>query len=306
MSFDAFETADGSPAELVTFRNGSDAFYYANTVRSVVIGSNTYAPLTYERGPFTQSRDTDDSNINMKVPRDAAFVNLYGGVLTSNRTTVTFERFHRDDGATPELQVVWKGEIASLEHVDNDVNVLLTPLTRGNNLTPPDTFSAVCNAFLFASPGCNLDRTNFRHIGSVAAITADGLGITVNGLRTQAGVVDGLQGGPTGPLSSGELDVYWQGGYIQNAAGETRDIVEGNYQADTDRVRIIMPFRSIAVLETVSVFAGCDLALATCHKKFNNAINFQGFAYIPEVDPANTELPPGSRTSPSKFAGVQS
>jgi len=305
MTFAAFETNDGSPTELVTFANGAEAFYYANTVRAITVGATTYQPLAYTRGPFTQSRDSDDSNINMTVPRNAPVVNLYGGVLTSNKTTVQFQRFHRDDTPTPQLQVVWKGEVASLEHVEDQVNMLLTPLTRGNEQTPPDTFSALCNSFLFASPGCNLNRIDFRHIGTVSGVTADGLGITITNLRSQAAAVDAAQGGPTGPLTSGELDAYWQGGYIQNADGETRDIVEGNYQAVPDRVRVIMPFRSIAVLDVVNVYAGCDLTLATCHKKFNNAINHQGFPYIPEIDPANTELPPGTRKSPTKFAGIQ-
>ncbi|MCA8835740.1 MAG: phage BR0599 family protein, partial [Proteobacteria bacterium] len=104
---------------------------------------------------------------------------------------------------------------------------------------------------------------------------------------------------------SDELDIYWQGGYVQLANGEVRDIVEGNYQSIPDKVRIVTPFRSITVGDGGNIFAGCDLTIATCKKKFNNELNHQGYPTIPEVDPANTELPPGSRTSSSKFSGPQ-
>lgn len=304
MSFDAYETADGSPVELLTWRNGGVSFFSSNTVKPYLNGINLHLPLAYLRPPFSQSKDSDDTNINMTVPNSFGVVNLYDGQLTSNVTTLTIERFHLDDPAL-EMQAVWKGLIVSLERSEDTVQILLQPVSTGAEATPPDTFSALCNSFLFQSPGCNLARASFRYIATVSAIDATKTIITLPGLRVQAGTLDGALGGPTGPLSSPELDIYWQGGYIQTGAGEVRDIVEGNVAADPDKVRVNIPFRSLATLEGVNVYAGCDLSLATCHKKFNNALNFQGYAYIPEIDPANTELPPGTRTSPTKFAGIQ-
>ena len=64
-------------------------------------------------------------------------------------------------------------------------------------------------------------------------------------------------------------------------------------------------FRDFVAGQGASVFAGCRLTLDICQRKFDNAINFQGYPYIPEIDPANTELPPGTRTSGSKFSGPQ-
>lgn len=310
MTFDAFETADGSPVELLTFSNGTDTFRVANTVRATVVNGLVYEALAYTRTPFSQSKDSDDANVTVDVPADFAVVNLYGGVLTSNVTLVTIERFHLDDPDN-ELQVAWKGQVVSIERTEASdgktvVRLLCQPLTKGAESTPPDTFSALCNSFLFQSPGCSLIRDDWRHVSTVSAVSANGLEITIPDLRLQAATLDAAQGGPTGPLSSDELDIYWQGGYLESAGGEFRDIVEGDVGGNPDAVRIALPFRSIAVGEVVRVFAGCDLTLATCHKKFDNAVNFQGFAYIPEIDPANTELPPGSRTSPSKFRGVQS
>jgi len=304
VTFDAYETADGSPVELLTWTNGSLVFYSSNTVKPYQNGPNLHIPLPYNRNPFSQSKDSDDTNIQMTVPNTFGVVNLYEGELTSNVTGLIIERFHLDDPAL-EMQTVWRGLVVSIERAEDEVQILLQPVSTGAEITPPHTFSALCNSFLYESPGCNLSRDDFRYIATVGAIDSTGLLITFPGLRVQAATIDGVQGGPTGPLSGAELDIYWQGGYIQTGAGEVRDIVEGNYLGDPDRVRVNIPFRSLEVLDGANVYAGCDLSLATCHKKFNNANQFQGYAYIPEIDPANTELPPGTRTSVTKFAGPQ-
>ena len=304
MTFDAFETADGSPVEFLTFSNGTQNFFRTNGVNSYQNGADLHTPLAYTRTPFAQSKDSDDTNVTLTVPNDFEVVGLYEGQLTSSVTFLTIERFHLDD-PIQEIQIVWEGVIVSLDRAEDQVSILCQPLSTGNEQTPPDTFSSLCNAFLFQSPGCNLNRDDFRYIATVGAIDATGTIITFPGLRVQAATIDAAQGGPTGPLTSAELDIYFQGGYVETGAGEKRDIVEGNAGADPDKVRVNIPFRSLAVTDGANVFAGCNLSIAECHKKFNNAVNFQGYAYIPEIDPANTELPPGTRTSKSKFAGTQ-
>ncbi len=303
MTFEAYETADGSPVELLTFKNGTQEFRYTNAVGPITIGAKVYAPLAYKRTKFAQSKDSDDNNVTVTAPGDVEVAGLFDGVLTSNVTTATLERFHRDDPAE-QVQVAWRGRIVAINHKNSLVDLLMQPITHGGESTPRDVYSALCNAFLFDTPGCRLLSADWKFGGTVTSLSVDALIITMNGLRAQAAILDAAQGGPTGPLTSGELDLYWQGGFIQMANGEIRDIVEGNIAADPDAFRIDQPFRSIAVTDGANVFAGCSLTRAICHKKFDNVINFQGFPDIPEIDPANTEMPPGSRTSGSKFAGV--
>jgi uncharacterized phage protein (TIGR02218 family) len=40
----------------------------------------------------------------------------------------------------------------------------------------------------------------------------------------------------------------------------------------------------IATGDTFTVTAGCDKRFATCHDRFNNAVNFRGFSHIPGND----------------------
>lgn len=303
MAFADYETADGSPIELLTFSNGLQTFKRSNTVAAIQVVGSTFLPLAYKRTAFGQSKDADDNNITMRVPREFEVVGLYGGILTSNVTTVTIERFHNDDPAQ-QLQVAWKGQVVSVDRKKDEAIMLLQPITSGAEATPADTFSGLCNSFLFDG-ACRLARDDWRYIATLTSISADGLELVFNGLRTQAVTLDTAGGGPTGPLSAAELDVYWQGGYVQTGNQEVRSIVEGDVNSDPDRVRIDLPFRDFVVGEGASVYAGCDLTLATCHKKFDNAINHQGYAYIPEIDPANTELPSGSSKRVNQFAGPQ-
>ena len=302
MGFDQFETSDGRPIELITFTAGAITERVTNGVRAIQVGANTFQPLAYTLSSFTQSKDTDDNNRTMRVPGTFAIVSLFTGPLTSTRVMVQVERFHLNDPAE-ELQIQWKGSIVSLQRVEDEAEVLLQPLTAGAEPVLRTTFGSQCQVFLFESPGCDLAQDDFRFVATLNAISSNGLELTCTGLRAQAAALDAANGGPTGPLTDAELDIYWQGGHIRTGAGEIRDIVEGNVGDNPDVIRINQPLRSIAVLDGLSVFAGCDHSLATCHKKFDNAINFQGTPYVPEVDPANTELPPGTRTSSGNFSG---
>lgn len=305
MTFDAFETGDGSPVELLTFANGLQIFRFTNQLEPVTVGSFVFEPLAYTRSAWSQSKDQDDNNVRMTAPKDFAVAQLYQGILSSFVTTVNIQRFHADDLPTPEIQFAWKGQIVSLQYSGDNVEFLMEPLTKGTETTPPDTFSAQCNAFLFESPGCLLSQDDFKFVATATSISPDGLEITFNGLRVQAEALDLIRGGPPGSITSAELDNYWQGGHIRTGDGEIRDIIEGDVSGDPDTVRIPIPFGTFMAGDGASVFAGCTLTLDICQRKFNNAINFQGYAYIPEIDPANTELPPGSRTSKTSFSGPQ-
>lgn len=302
MTFAAYESSDGSPVEFMTFKNGPLQFLYTNAVNQITIGARVFNPLAYKRSKFAQSKDSDDNNIRMTVAKAMEIVQLFNGILTSHITTVTIERYHADDPAL-QLQTAWRGRVVAVNHKSKKVELLLQPITHGAESTPRDVFSSLCNSFLFDTPGCKLLRTDWKFDATVDGLTVDNDVVTFNGLRAQAAALDAALAAPAGPLTSGELDLYWQGGYIETVNGEIRDIVEGNISGDPDVVRVDIPFRDIAVTDAATVYAGCNLLRSTCNKKFNNVLDFQGYPDIPEIDPANSELPPGARKSVTKFAG---
>jgi hypothetical protein len=48
-----------------------------------------------------------------------------------------------------------------------------------------------------------------------------------------------------------------------------------------DVLTLLLPFTSSPLGSTVIVFAGCDHTIATCKSKFNNVVNYGGFAFVP-------------------------
>ena len=61
---------------------------------------------------------------------------------------------------------------------------------------------------------------------------------------------------------------------------------------DGTRLNISAPFRSAAVGDTATAWAGCDRQEETCDDKFDNLENFGGFPHIPKRNPVMKALTP--------------
>ena len=296
--FADFETADGRPIELLTFQSGSMLFRYTNVGRPVTVGANTYTPISYTASEPTISKDSDDSQITIRLPRTATILSLYNGQYRSNVTTVTQERFH-DNDPSQDLQVFFKGIVGSVNRENGQGVMLVLPFQAGNFRVPRYNFGSLCSSFLYDTPGCSVDRNLFNYQTTITSIT-NGTEIGFTGLRARAAALDA---GVNGLLTSDELDNYWLAGYIATTDGEVREIMEADFGGNPDVVRILQPFRDASVNDGCTVFAGCLMSVDICDRKFDNAINFRGWPYVPEVTVTQTELPPGSRTSPGNFSG---
>lgn len=300
MTFAAFQVADGRPIELLTFQSGALTFLYTNVSQQVQIGSRIFTPISYTGTEPRLSKDSDDAQITIRIPRTATVLGLYSGQYRSNLTTVTIERFHNNDPAQ-ELQVFFKGIVGSVNREGQEGIMLVLPFQAGNFRIPRYNFGSLCSSFLYDSPGCSVSRDDFRYQTTITSIT-DGVEIGFTGLRARAATLDAAV---SGALTSDELDTYWLAGYIATVDGEVREIMEANLGSDPDTVRILQPFRDALATDGCTVYAGCVNDIGICDRKFDNAINFRGWPYIPEINPTQTELPPGSRTSSSGFSGPQ-
>lgn len=294
MTFEAFETADGRPVELLTFINGTTVLRYTNANVAVTVGANTYDPLEYTRNAPSLSKDSDDSQLRIRLPATNPVVNLYRNILQSTITSITVERFH-DNDPDEDVQVFWKGEVGSVTVNNAIATILATPLSQGTDEMPRFTYQGMCNYFLYEGQTCRLNKDNFRHVSTIQSIAGNGRQITVAGLRAQAGVLDAAV---SGALTSDELDAYWLNGYV-DANGELRRIVRspaGFSPEDPDTVEIPFPFNNATTGTPIIVYAGCARTTDICVRKFNNLVNYGGFPTVPEnVNPFETELPPGTR-----------
>lgn len=298
MTFNAIETSSlGQPLEFVTFRNGANIWRYTNSNQEETIGASTYTPLAYRRSDPSFSKESSDGQIKIEIPSTLPIVDFYSTLPSSDISSVTIERLHRND-PDQGLVIFWKGQVASVQRFGDFATILAVPPTGLPAQVPRYTYSALCNWFLFQDQ-CGLVRGQWNHSGVILTIDgSDPSVITVDGLRTQAQALAD-QFSPN-QLTAQEIDDYWLGGYVENPDGEKRSVYATDVDGVPDRIRLLQPFRSQAVNDVVFVYAGCDRTRSTCSRKFNNHLNHGGFPDIPILNPFTTELPPGSASTEKK------
>ncbi len=302
MAFETYETGDGRPVELITFVNGTTVLRYTNANIAVTVGATTWEPLEYSRNAPSISKDSDDSQIRMKLPASNPVVNFYRNILQSTITSITIERFHEND-PTQDVQVFWKGEIGSVTVANAEATLLAVPLSQGTEEMPRYTYQGSCNWFLYESATCRVNRDDYRFVGVITGIAGNGLQITISGLQAAAGAIDSAQS-PGGALTTDELNAYWLNGYCDKG-GELRRVVRspgGFSPEDPDTIEIPFPFVSASTGDAITVYAGCNRQTDICNRKFNNLINFGGFPSVPKnINPFETELPKGQiRQAPGR------
>jgi uncharacterized phage protein (TIGR02218 family) len=130
-------------------------------------------------------------------------------------------------------------------------------------------YTATCSADL-GDARCTVDLTAAAYRGS-GTVTA--LGATS---RFAAGGLDGFE------------DSWFTAGKVRFTSGANAGLaveVKSHRKGDTVALDLwqAMP-EPIAVGDTFTVTAGCDKRFATCHDRFDNAVNFRGFPHIPGND----------------------
>jgi hypothetical protein len=300
MAFADYETSDGRPVELLTFRNGLNEYRYTNANNTVTVSAKEYEPLAYTRTAPSQSKDADDSQLRVVLSGQNPVALLYREILQSNITTITIERFHDNDPAI-QVQVFWKGQIGSVTVKNSEATILCIPFTQGTDEMPRYTYQALCNYYLYEQNTCRVTKNNFRFVSTITGFLTPTL-VTVSGLRAQAGALDALV---SGSLTSDELDEYWLNGYCLVQSGEFRRVVRNPAGAssplDPDVIQIPFPFVQASAGDTIEVFAGCKRDTDMCVRKFDNLENYGGWPTVPVVNPFTTELPIGTRKTSGGF-----
>jgi uncharacterized phage protein (TIGR02218 family) len=286
MAFDTFERADGRPTELYQFVVGSSTTRYTSASVDQQIGGNTYETLAIQRTDPAQSKDVKAGEIILQVPASLQLVLDFRAVIPYSLPSLTIFRIHQQDSAS--IFTFWKGFVSSVAMSDTTAEIACQPVDRVfNRQIPRFVYSGICNHVLYDG-GCLLSPTDFDFVGVANSINTDGTEIVMTGARAAAAAI-------APGLSSAELDVFWQGGYMETPGGaERRMILEGNVGGDADKLRILLRFRDLVAGGNCTVFAGCDHSLTTCDAKFNNVLRFGGYPFVPTVNPFAIDLDGGS------------
>jgi len=273
MTYSAFESgAEGSrPAEVFEFTTGAVVLRYTSSESIETIGVATYLPVAMQRSSTAGGPETSDHDLTIELPASDALAQQFAGLLSGERTRVVIKRFQRDDGATPEVIVVFDGFIHGVTFSDDLRVCRLTSRSSMSSLgrqTPSRTFQSLCGHVLYNEDTCRVDDTNSAFRASAKSPTGQ-----VGSVLSVAGL---------GAYAAG----WFTGGYVEQIiTGIKRQILEDD---GAGNLTLLVPF--VGVPTSVNVLAGCDHSGATCHEKFGNLINLGAFPFVPTKNPFTSGL----------------
>lgn len=259
MTFGPLETSreDGQPIELYDFRFGAQSALWTTNPVAVTFDSLTYQPVAVRRERLGIRPDERADVLTITVPASTPLVRAYINSVPGQVATLTIRRVHRTDTGEQVIQL-FKGIVQAVSFTLNgtsaDIAVLPIAGELGNTI-PRAVFSRACNHVLYDAK-CGVSSTSFRHVGNVSGAAADVLSIS------------GLAARGSGWATAG---------FIANAAGDFRLIIEHT----GDDIRLLVPFPTSPLGQSVEVFAGCDHSAETCGSKFDNVLRFGGFPFVP-------------------------
>jgi uncharacterized phage protein (TIGR02218 family) len=260
MSYAAQENsiASGHPVELYRFALGTNRWTFTSGQTAVVYQSETYEPVPIRRSGIEQGNEINRASLEITLPRDNILVDQFIASPPDGVMSVTIYRYHVTDTAN-ETIVLWKGRVGVARLSGSDLILKCEPIAT--SLKRPGLrarYQLLCRHPLY-SAGCGVAKASFVTSGTVASIS----GTTVQ--------VDDAASKPDGYFVAGML-----------ATNKGQRMIIGHSGAN---ITLIAPMPSLAVGDSVQLYAGCDHSTATCLNRFNNLANFGGFPYIPQKNP---------------------
>lgn len=302
MSFNARQIAGGQPVDLYEIIQGDITIRTTSSDREIVKNGFTWAPTAgmQRSGPTFNQKQTS-GEITIRVPSTFSLASQYIGILPSQRPTLTIYQTHLDD-VDEEVIVFWKGRIIDVSFPRNTAEIKAIPITQQLAKTIPRRVSShICNHALYDS-FCRVERSDYQFVSTIGIVSNGGRTMTIPGLRAAA---DARQSALGLSLSAGELDMFWQKGFIraQSVPNEIRSIV-ANGEGAPDEIRLDLPFRRASPGDAVLVQAGCDHSVLTCNAKFQNTGFYGGSPFVPsEANPFTTALDNGVEQVPARRGG---
>jgi uncharacterized phage protein (TIGR02218 family) len=175
------------------------------------------------------------------------------------------------DWSEPNLRVLLaKGSLGEVRREGTAFAAEMRGLSQRLAENSGRLFTATCAADL-GDARCTVDLTNAAYHGSgtVLALSA-----------VSAFTASGLEAFDDGWFTGGKFT--FTGGGNAGLAMEVK--IHGNSAGAVSFTLWQAMAQPIATGDTFTVTAGCDKRFATCHDRFNNAVNFRGFSHIPGND----------------------
>ena len=263
MSFSSDETSiQGSrPIELYAFTLGGTLVSLTDASTEQVLTPRTYLPAAIGRNQPTYSAEKPASELTIEVaigdenaaPLVAAFIPRPPAGLSQVAIT---QRQPTGDRA------FWAGFVTGSNYSGGILKMLCRPLSDIISKTGPRRgFGLLCQHTLFDSR-CSLNENLYDQIGTVTAISVDGLTFTVSGISA-----------PTVRFDTGQIQL----------SGDFAQGMVVAYSGSDFTVRYPIP--EIEIGSVVRVVEGCKRDTADC-TSYGNIVNYGGYPYTPtDVNP---------------------
>lgn len=273
MSFDTFESSveGGTPVELFEFTIGSETpFRYTSAEDSQSVGGNTFTPQAIKRTKIEDGPRKRAGEFAIELPSSDPFVVRYSGIVPGARVSLVVSRFHRADTPTPEVQTLFDGLVESVQLSKNGHLAKVTSRASIAAIThtfPSEGYQTQCNNILYGAVRCQVDRTDPTY-------------------RALNATVDGVSGRILTVSQAGLFpDGWFQGGRATIDGDSDHRMIISHVG---DQVELMGEFPSPPTIATL--YAGCAHTLAICKSKFDNVLNFRGFAFVPTRNPFSDGL----------------
>lgn len=258
----AIEEADQRlPVELYhIWYEGGQNWYYTSCDVTISFDGNDYEPSPIKRGSVRFNSELEAQTMK--------FTTSYLNGNTSEFITTNpiqplwisvVKTFH--DRVTDEGEVVFIGQIKTVSFKGVQAEATCVGFEHYlKKIIPLWRYQINCNHTVFDT-NCALTKSSYL-TSAVVDVSWDGQHLTSTSFGSQA----------SGYFIGGEV-VY---------GSESRTIIDhsGNI------VRLMYKFKTLETGETVLAYPGCDGRPETCRDKYDNILNFLGFPFIPEENPA--------------------
>lgn len=247
------------PREGILFELPVATYRVATGTRNLVIDGFTYTAEPSQRDEVTLATSENGADLVVRLPVKHAVVKRWLAGAPPKRVRVSVYRKQMTSG---ESERIWQGDVTSIA-LEGRVAALRVPSLLTESLQrrlPTVTVGRSCPHILYDA-NCRVDRADFDQSATVTAV--DGRKITVSTVG----------GNPDDWFTFGEV--------LHVSSGERMTI---HSQVGTE-VTMQLAIYELKVGDTVTLFAGCDHLVGTCHTKFDNRVNHGGFVQLVTTNP---------------------
>lgn len=273
MTFDTYADSIESsrPIELYKFNRGGAVTGYTTAEDAIISGGVEYIPLAIERDDLESVSESQRDEMKLRVSADVALFREYINNVPKDLDRFTLIQVERSDLPSPEEVILFEGTIQNVDFVDNARTaevVVRGDLANANRPMPRFTYQGICNHVLY-DDRCKVDR--------------DSASFKVSGTVTSVPTVRTI----TVDTANSKADGFFTG-------GEITDVMSGDVRMILNHVgtslQLLLPFTVTMTGRSVVMRAGCAHTIAVCKSKFDNVINYGGFAFSPLLNPFEVSL----------------